>query len=301
VSTTDALLRRSPLQWASERRAASRLAVLAYHRITEPQTFATHLAYLDAHATVISLDDARAIVQGDMHAPPRSVLITFDDADRSLVEHGIPILARHRMSATAFVVAGLLDSDTPFWWDEAAALVDLGGSVAGLDTAASTRVVAEMKRASNDARLEMLDELRRSASRPPDPVRQLTSDEVRTLAESGFSIGSHSLTHPCLDKCTESEMRRELGESRDVLQAVVGEPPSAVAYPNGDRDERVIAAAERAGYTLGFLFDHRLGSSQAPRPLEISRLRVNSWTSPDRFEIIASGLHPALHRVRGRS
>ena len=46
----------------------------------------------------------------------------------------------------------------------------------------------------------------------------------------------------------------------------------------------------------------RLVNLAAPgHPLRLSRVRVNSDTSLDRFAIILSGLHPALHHARGRS
>jgi hypothetical protein len=39
-----------------------------------------------------------------------------------------------------------------------------------------------------------------------------------------------------------------------------------------------------------------------PRPTDrfaVSRLRVNSSATNDRFQTIVSGLHPAIHRIRG--
>jgi hypothetical protein len=38
----------------------------------------------------------------------------------------------------------------------------------------------------------------------------------------------------------------------------------------------------------------------AANPLRLSRLRVNSDTSLDRFDTVITGLHPALHHARGR-
>jgi len=63
----------------------------------------------------------------------------------------------------------------------------------------------------------------------------------------------------------------------------------------------VIAAAKRAGYSIGFLFDHRAGPLDPPDAMAISRVRVNSDTNPDRFATIVSGLHPTIHHARGRS
>jgi hypothetical protein len=52
---------------------------------------------------------------------------------------------------------------------------------------------------------------------------------------------------------------------------------------------------------VAFLFDHRVNPATPGHPLRISRVRVNDHTSLDRFAVIVSGLHPALHHARGRS
>jgi hypothetical protein len=51
-------------------------------------------------------------------------------------------------------------------------------------------------------------------------------------------------------------------------------------------------------YSAAFLFDHR-HARPGSHALRISRLRVNSTTSIDRFAAILSGLHPAVHKARG--
>ena len=90
---------------------------------------------------------------------------------------------------------------------------------------------------------------------------------------------------------------RPTGCSTDAL----GHAPRTFAYPNGDWDGRAEEALADAGYEAAFLFDHRANPATPRHPLRISRLRVNSTTSPGRFATIVSGLHPALHRARGRS
>jgi len=49
-------------------------------------------------------------------------LVTFDDGERSVIEKGAPVLDELSIPCLLFVVAGLLDTDTPFWWEEVAAL-----------------------------------------------------------------------------------------------------------------------------------------------------------------------------------
>ena len=76
-------------------------------------------------------------------------------------------------------------------------------------------------------------------------------DELRLLANAGWEIGSHSVTHACLTKVDDAVLDEELRVSRELIEAQLGVPCRSIAYPYGESDERVRAAAERMGYTAG--------------------------------------------------
>jgi peptidoglycan/xylan/chitin deacetylase (PgdA/CDA1 family) len=297
----DAALRRSPAQAAYRARAARHLAVLAYHGVDDPVAFERHLAHLRGRHTPVSLDDMVAALRGAAVLPPRAVLVTFDDGHRSVLERGLPLLRRHGVPAVAFVIAGVVDTSTPFWWAEAEALHSAGARVPGEVDASAADLVRRLKTVPDRERRATLDALREAASSPPVTTAQLTSADLRTLRDGGVDIGNHTWSHPCLDRCDDDAVEHEIRHSHDVLSAALGEAPRAFAYPNGNHDPRAEAVLAALGYAAGFLFDHRLAAAGAARaaPLRISRLRVGSTTSPDRFATIVSGLHPAVHRLRG--
>jgi peptidoglycan/xylan/chitin deacetylase (PgdA/CDA1 family) len=83
------------------------------------------------------------------------------------------------------------------------------------------------------------------------------------------------------------------------LTAVLGHAPRAFAYPNGNFDARAEQVLKEQAYQVAFLFDHRLTPTILADPLRISRLRVSTTTSLDRFAAIVSGLHPAVHHAQG--
>jgi hypothetical protein len=53
----------------------------------------------------------------------------------------------------------------------------------------------------------------------------------------------------------DDELRRELVESREALEDRLGRLCRTLAYPYGDEDRRVPAAARAAGYSLAFALD----------------------------------------------
>lgn len=298
--TVDAVLRHSPLQPLFRAVSTRRLAVLAYHGVDDPRTFALQMTRLVRIARPVTLDQVERAVTSGRPLPARSVLVTFDDGDRSVFTEGLPVLDRLRIPAAAFVVTDLIDSDRPFWWSEAAHLAAHGGTARALVDCAPSGVVRRLKSLPDADRRTAIEELRESAGTPAPRQEHLTGQDLRVLAESGVAIGNHTAGHPCLDHCEDEVVRTEIERAHTALTGWLGgRPPTAFAYPNGNHDPRADAELRRLGYRVGFLFDHRHDRLLPRAPLRISRLRVNSTTSRHRFDTILSGLHPAVHRLRG--
>ncbi len=78
-------------------------------------------------------------------------------------------------------------------------------------------------------------------------MRPLSWDALESLHEVGWEIGSHTVTHPRLTGLDDATLARELAESRRAIAERVGDC-RVLAYPYGEADARVAAAAAAAGY-----------------------------------------------------
>ncbi|MGH7441151.1 MAG: polysaccharide deacetylase family protein [bacterium] len=84
----------------------------------------------------------------------------------------------------------------------------------------------------------------------------LSYGDLRALKARGFDIGSHTLTHPDLAKVPRGMdpqgyarwISKELGEPKRLLEAALGRPVTALAWPYGAYNPAVAAAALRLGY-----------------------------------------------------
>ncbi|MFB7666767.1 polysaccharide deacetylase family protein [Kitasatospora sp. NPDC056138] len=292
-------LRFSPAQPLFRARAAQRLAVLAYHGVTDPRSFGAQLDRLRQLATPVSLQAVERAVSEGRPLPPRSVLITFDDADRTVLTHALPALAARRIPAAAFVIAELIGTDRPFWWHEAAFLAQHGGQARSLPAdGRPDQLLTRLKALPDPDRRRTLHELRVSARRRPPGQEQLGPDDLRALRAAKVAIGNHTMGHPCLSRCDDATVAAEIVGAHRSLTQWLGEPPTAFAYPNGGYEPRADSVLRGLGYRLGFLSDHRLGPRLPAHPLRISRLQVDSMTSTRRFDTILSGLEPAVQRLR---
>lgn len=93
----------------------------------------------------------------------------------------------------------------------------------------------------------------------------LTWDQIREMAEAGADVQSHTLSHGYLTRRHQTGLddaqyaawlETELVESKRIIEKKVGRDVNFLAYPYGDYDTRVAAAAEKAGYFAGLTCDY---------------------------------------------
>lgn len=81
------------------------------------------------------------------------------------------------------------------------------------------------------------------------PRRQLLSSrQLYTIAEEGFTIGSHSCTHARLPEIPPHAAREEIAASREELEAMLGREVRHFAYPYGAFNDAVRQMVIEAGY-----------------------------------------------------
>ena len=91
------------------------------------------------------------------------------------------------------------------------------------------------------------------ASNPDGVTHQLLdAEEILDMQRQGVAFHSHTCSHASLPSLDDGRLLAELVESRAALQRLLGRPVEYLAYPFGHVDERVMAAARRAGYRAAF-------------------------------------------------
>lgn len=262
------------------------LRVLAYHEIKDAGGFAAQMEHIAGRYRPVSVAEVLHWLDGGA-LPPAAVWVTFDDADPTVVEDGLPVLDLLDIPATMFVCPGMVDTDRPYWWQIVETTApDEVGALKLVDDARRVRRVAELAEA-----------FARHHGYHPTRV-QLTSSQLTRWLDSGRDVGNHTWDHPLLDRCDESEQERQIVMAHEWIVDRVAPEQLVFAYPNGNRALSADAVLDRLGYRVSALFDHRLTSMCASGRL--SRLRTNADDDLARFRSIVSGVHPTIHRLRGR-
>lgn len=92
------------------------MTILCYHAVQpgwaapmcmDPDMFAEHCRWL-AKRRVVPLEDSLGMLDRKGRLPRGRIALTFDDGFSSLYEHALPLVTRHQLSSTVFLVAETL-------------------------------------------------------------------------------------------------------------------------------------------------------------------------------------------------
>lgn len=283
-------------KWLS--RAASpggkrgRLSVLFFHRVVakpdplapwEPtaEGFDNILRWLGSQVEVLPLAEAVTRLR-EGRLPRAAAAVTFDDGYLDNAEIAAPILQRHGIPATFFVASSFLDGG--IMWNDVV-IESIRGS--RLDTLhvsslnlpplalrtwddkrqAIDSLLKTTKYLAFDERAQAVASIQQACGVEPSRGLMMSSQQVRDLASAGFTVGAHTDTHPILLRLPDEEARREIHVGKARLEALVQQPVTLFAYPNGrwqvDFDERHAKMVAQAGFAAAFSTEAGVSTSSA--------------------------------------
>lgn len=82
--------------------------------------------------------------------------------------------------------------------------------------------------------------------------RYLTKDQIKTMADQGHVIASHTWDHPHLKLTGVMDWQKQLVGPRQQLEKITGRPVWYFAYPFGEYNDSIIVELKKAGYKAAF-------------------------------------------------
>ena len=84
-----------------------------------------------------------------------------------------------------------------------------------------------------------------------EPAPLMNAAQLREIQSMGFTVGSHTVSHPRLAQADDARVVAETRDSRHALEDLLGAPVRHFCYPYGSHDLRAVEAAAAAGYLTG--------------------------------------------------
>jgi peptidoglycan/xylan/chitin deacetylase (PgdA/CDA1 family) len=190
-----------------------------------------------------------ALMNGES-LPADAVAITFDDGYRNNLTVAAPILKEFGVPATFFVSTGFADGTASPWWyrlREAISYTD----VDSVQLPDNQRICLN---SGGNRRLAAMEWERQLRSKPRSELREclkevfkacrcsegdhiayplMKRDEVRQLAEMGFEIGPHTVSHISMSHEDKKLIEEEIEVSLSAVADITGKPPICYSYPHG--------------------------------------------------------------------
>lgn len=272
---------RVPLRWLSPAGPGARLSVVLFHRVLaapdpmfpddiDRHRFEAICDWLAGWFNVLPLDDAlRREAEGLL--PERALAITFDDGYADNHDLALPILRARGLSATFFIATGFLDGGR-MWNDtiieslrrctqqrldlEGLGLHEFGSVDLQNDEQRRTvahRLLGAAKYLPMAQREQVANRLAALVGAPLPNDLMMSSAQLRSMAVAGMHIGAHTVNHPILARLDDSEAEAEININKRALEALLQQPMTLFAYPNGKPDQdyvaRDVALVRKAGFT----------------------------------------------------
>jgi peptidoglycan/xylan/chitin deacetylase (PgdA/CDA1 family) len=266
------------LKFALRRLSDQRLSVFLFHKVpTAPdelrpaeltqQGFESALDFISENFKVIPLSDAVARI-GRRHLQGGLAAITFDDGYVTWPQGVASTLLSRGLPATFFITTGQLQGDA--MWNErlswiirnyptevipgaALRLPDIPRGDRLQQQMALSRLEFHFKYLPPLIREEQLQWLEQQLPYQMGRVENMTEHDVRVLANHGFEIGGHTVTHPILAMCDRAGAMDEITKCKEHLENICRIPVRGFAYPNGRSDidfSRLhVQWAKEAGYS----------------------------------------------------
>jgi len=114
-------------------------------------------------------------------------------------------------------------------------------------------------------------------------TRYLTWDDLVALKNAGWSIGSHTLSHPNLTNASLDKASKEIFQSKSQLESRLGITASFFCYPSGQYNDEIIKLVEDAGY-LGAVTTKVGRYNYQSKNYELTRVRVRGTDTLDKFK-----------------
>jgi peptidoglycan/xylan/chitin deacetylase (PgdA/CDA1 family)/2-polyprenyl-3-methyl-5-hydroxy-6-metoxy-1,4-benzoquinol methylase len=115
-----------------------------------------------------------------------------------------------------------------------------------------------------------------------EPLELMDWDQLKAIAKGGITVASHTASHKDLSAISISDVRRECGRARIMLQETLGHEVDALAFPWGRSTAASREAAAQCGYRIGV----RSWGGPSPLgddPLNIARIEIEGGDSLDLF------------------
>lgn len=304
------------------------ITILCYHRIMDiddnfpydsdlvsasTDQFRDQLKFISRNYNVVNFKSLRKhFEEGNKRFPEKALIITFDDGYIDNYEVAFPLLREFGLTATMFVTAGFIGRERLFWWDRIAYIIKKAeGGRLRIKTPAdislnidqfrdrqecARKVIKKAKTLSDREKEGLIEQLSDQLGVDPDQGREkytMSWDQLKEMSSCGIEIGAHSVNHPIFSNVDSDRLRKEVGESKQLIEdnleeeiITFGSPGRGIiSREKRERFNRVLTGTiKEYGYRFSTLYKWGLVYENSFDPFGVERIGIETHDSRAMFK-----------------
>ena len=272
------------------------------------EAFLAQIAMLREDYDIITLD--QALLERASGSRPR-VVLTFDDGERGLYDHLLPVVEAENLPVTVYVATSQIETGVAYWFDRIMNALQVAGPLTidltpqGLSrwTVGPVRgkerwqqigpileAIKEQPTRQRDALADQVVGQVGSQATGFAPLEPMTLPQLQSLARHPMiTIGAHSHGHELLDQLPLQDAETSIVRSRDLLTSWTGLPVHHFAYPNGNYTPELMNILQAQGFSSATILEDRLVFPEAPATA-LPRIGVGRYDHLDRLRLRLVGI-----------
>ena len=250
----------------------NRITILLFHDIS-PETAEFTFQFLQKKYNIIDLNDLLNAIDYKklISLPKKALIITFDDGHIGNYKL-FPLIKKHNIPVSIFLCAAIINTNRNFWFTYKPSEGKKG----------------ELKKIINTERLAILNKFGYNQEEEHETPQALNKSQILEMREH-INFQSHTLFHPILTQCSYEDAKKEIVDSKKLLEKDYDLNVTAISYPNGDYTKREIEIARESGYYCGVTVDYGFNNIETD-VYKLKRISVKDNYNIDELIVKSSGV-----------
>jgi peptidoglycan/xylan/chitin deacetylase (PgdA/CDA1 family) len=255
------------------------------------------IIYLKKNYQIVTLKEIFGIHRSGKKVNKSTIALTFDDGYINNFSVALPILKKHNVPATYYLITkGFTDRDYYVWPDiidliqrnvKQDIILDVGTfKYPGFYSEEVKLGLVDFLKSCGSKREKYISELsakfpfyKETANKFPQLIELIRNDEIKKYAnEELVEYGSHTHTHFNLEYLTNAECEVELKESKRIINELTAKLPVSLAFPDGSYNKETNRIALNLGYTNQVAVEYKFNEANKD-PNLLSRFTVSNSTT----------------------
>lgn len=235
------------------------------------------------------------MTSGDFKKKADYATIMFDDGYKDNIDIALPILEKHNVKATFYIVTDCIEKNIPTWthileycfqnFKSKQIHLEFDFLPEGLRKVAfdekttplvyARKLKPELKKIDHSSRNIALQTILKTTKIDQFPKLMMNWDDIKKLISKGHYVGSHTVHHFMLGTIDdENIITKELKESREIIHSKLGFYPKTISYPVGSYNKATITLSQKLGYQFGLAVKQDIFNPDKHSKFEIPRIEL---------------------------